>query len=80
MTGGCVCCLPYIIQHLFICNNKGPGKFQIVKVWKVQSDEIDQFNQRVVNMIKAIEGFVERDTLTIWNLPGPLLLLINSFT
>ena len=43
-------------------NNKGPGKFQIVNVEKVQSDEIDQFNQRVVNMIKAIEGFVERDT------------------
>jgi hypothetical protein len=43
-------------------NNKGPGKFQIVKVWKVQSDEIDQFNQLVVNMVKDIEGFVERDT------------------
>ena len=44
-------------------NNKGHGKFQIVNVGKVQSDEIDQFNQRVVNMIKAIEGFVEeRDT------------------
>lgn len=43
-------------------NNEGSGKFQIVKLRKVQSDELDQFNQRVVNMIKAIEGFVERDT------------------
>ena len=43
-------------------NNKGPGKFQTVKVGKVQSDDIVQFNQLVVNMIKAIEGIVERDT------------------
>ena len=43
-------------------NNTGPGKFQVLDEGEVQRDAINQFNQHVVNMIKDIEGLVDRDT------------------